>query len=182
MRLRVVDLDGALTIQPYLAGLIASGEAERIDARDLAPRAQDPGLAPAPCASWASVWAAATADGEPEMLFFGSGDFHHLTALIVARHAGPLTIVHFDNHPDWVRYPTINCGSWVNHGARLAGCRPSRDDRPVQRRSATSRMEIRQSAGDPRGAAPSLSMAQSVPTRLWGAPVMDRAPARAAAG
>src|SRR5262249_6558403 len=33
----------------------------------------------------------------------------------------PVTLVHFDNHPDWVRWaPRWHCGSWVNRALELA--------------------------------------------------------------
>src|SRR5262249_40544329 len=101
MRMRVVDLDGAVTEQPYLAGLSAAGEAERVDARDLEERLRILASRRAFRALGERLGEGA-AGGEPEVLFFGSGDFHHLTALFVALHAEPLAIVHFDNHPDWV--------------------------------------------------------------------------------
>ena len=48
-------------------------------------------------------------------IVYGSGDFHHLSALWVRRAAVPLVLVSFDNHPDWdVRPPKWCCGSWVN--------------------------------------------------------------------
>ncbi len=51
----------------------------------------------------------------PPFLVYGSGDFHHLTALWVRRHTGLTTVVSFDNHPDWdIRPPKWGCGSWVN--------------------------------------------------------------------
>jgi len=56
----------------------------------------------------------------PMVTWYGSGDFHHVTAVIVSllaeRRDAPITIVHFDNHPDWVRHTGgIHCGSWVHH-------------------------------------------------------------------
>lgn len=64
--------------------------------------------------------------GEAEVVFAGSGDFHHVTPLMLERaiaQAGePVTLVHFDNHPDWVRYARgRHCGSWVGRAARLPG-------------------------------------------------------------
>jgi hypothetical protein len=54
-------------------------------------------------------------------LLYGSGDFHHLTALWIRRAAEPLVVVSFDNHPDWdVRPPKWCCGSWVNRALELA--------------------------------------------------------------
>lgn len=54
----------------------------------------------------------------PRLCFMGSGDFHHVTALLVHEAAetaaAPVTVIHIDNHPDWVRFPEgIHCGSWV---------------------------------------------------------------------
>ena len=51
---------------------------------------------------------------------FGSGDFHHLTALWLRRVEQPVTIVSFDNHPDWdIRPPRWACGGWVNRALEL---------------------------------------------------------------
>src|SRR4051794_1747589 len=51
----------------------------------------------------------------PLVTFFGSGDYHHLTTALLGQHcAEPVTVIHFDNHPDWVQVPpTHNCGGWV---------------------------------------------------------------------
>ncbi|NDF12581.1 MAG: arginase [Proteobacteria bacterium] len=59
------------------------------------------------------------ANDEPRLCFMGSGDFHHVTAFLAAqaleRHKGPITLIHFDNHPDWVHFEKgTHCGSWVN--------------------------------------------------------------------
>ena len=56
-------------------------------------------------------------------VFLGSGDFHHISHLLVRRHAEQgelLQVVVFDNHPDNMRFPfAIHCGSWVGHVSRL---------------------------------------------------------------
>jgi hypothetical protein len=62
----------------------------------------------------------------PVLAFAGSGDFHHVSALLIERAVeqapGPVTVVHFDNHPDWVRFADgMHCGSWVGRAARLRG-------------------------------------------------------------
>ena len=58
--------------------------------------------------------------GAARFLAYGSGDFHHLSALWVRRAAGPLTLVSFDNHPDWdIRPPKWCCGSWLNRALDL---------------------------------------------------------------
>jgi hypothetical protein len=58
-------------------------------------------------------------DSQPRLTFMGSGDFHHVTTLLLAsaleRHAAPVTVVHVDNHPDWVKFEKgTHCGSWIN--------------------------------------------------------------------
>jgi len=46
---------------------------------------------------------------------FGSGDFHHLSALWMRQFQEPFTLLSFDNHPDWdVRPPKWSCGAWIN--------------------------------------------------------------------
>ena len=53
-------------------------------------------------------------------VLYGSGDFHHLTALWLRRTPEPITLVSFDNHPDWdVRPPRWCCGGWVNRALEL---------------------------------------------------------------
>ena len=53
-------------------------------------------------------------------LVYGSGDFHHLTALWLRRLAERTTVVSFDNHPDSdIRPPKWCCGSWVNRALEL---------------------------------------------------------------
>jgi len=55
--------------------------------------------------------------------FLGSGDYHHISHLLIGRLAKlglPVQVVVFDNHPDNMRYPFgIHCGSWVWHVSRL---------------------------------------------------------------
>lgn len=56
----------------------------------------------------------------PLLTFLGSGDFHHVSLVLLRRIceqlAEPLTVVHFDNHPDWVKFKRgVHCGSWINN-------------------------------------------------------------------
>jgi len=61
--------------------------------------------------------------------FLGSGDYHHISYLLIKRLRGfrrqagegqKLDVVILDNHPDNMRYPFgIHCGSWVSHLAAL---------------------------------------------------------------
>lgn len=51
---------------------------------------------------------------------YGSGDFHHLTAVHVSLVTEPFVVVSFDNHPDWDRRPPRwQCGAWVNRALEL---------------------------------------------------------------
>lgn len=60
-------------------------------------------------------------------VFLGSGDFHHLTLLLLRRlakeralPAASMDLVVCDNHPDNMRYFFgLHCGSWVRHAAAL---------------------------------------------------------------
>jgi len=64
----------------------------------------------------------AQTDAEPRLSFLGSGDFHHVSYLLIKRlrFMGPFQVVVFDNHPDNMRFPWgIHCGSWVHHVCRL---------------------------------------------------------------
>ena len=58
-------------------------------------------------------------------VFFGSGDFHHLSVPLIAaaaaRQQAPVRVVVLDNHPDNMRFPFgVHCGSWVSRVAALA--------------------------------------------------------------
>src|SRR5947208_15401349 len=62
-------------------------------------------------------------DDAPGVVFMGSGDFHHVSYLLIERLrrlGRQVQVVVFDNHPDNMRYPFgIHCGSWVWHVSRL---------------------------------------------------------------
>jgi arginase family enzyme len=63
---------------------------------------------------------AARATQLPPFVLYGSGDFHHLSALWVRPIREPLVLVSLDNHPDWdIRPPKWCCGSWVNRALEL---------------------------------------------------------------
>jgi hypothetical protein len=46
---------------------------------------------------------------------YGSGDFHHISAILIEQFKDPLSVIVFDYHPDWdALSPRLNCGSWAN--------------------------------------------------------------------
>jgi len=52
--------------------------------------------------------------------FLGSGDFHHISSLLIQQFREPINLIIFDNHPDWdCLPPKIGCGSWVSRIQRL---------------------------------------------------------------
>jgi len=53
-------------------------------------------------------------------VLYGSGDFHYLAGVLLRRITGPVTVISFDNHPDWdIRPPYWACGGWVNRALEL---------------------------------------------------------------
>lgn len=47
--------------------------------------------------------------------FLGSGDFHHISSLLIDQYLEPVSVIIFDNHPDWDTLPPkTGCGSWVS--------------------------------------------------------------------
>jgi hypothetical protein len=104
----LLDLDGAW-------GPPEPGVFERVDARAWGPRVR--------CFAKPADVEAFDRDvlaGLPSFVLSGSGDFHHLTALLLRRLTSPTVVVSFDNHPDWdVRPPRWACGGWVNRALDL---------------------------------------------------------------
>jgi hypothetical protein len=59
-----------------------------------------------------------------QFVLYGSGDFHHLSALWLRRVTEPFILVSFDNHPDWdIRRPKWGCGTWLNRALDLPAVR-----------------------------------------------------------
>ncbi|CAN5370474.1 arginase family protein [soil metagenome] len=123
----LLHLDDALLAQSTLAARVAASGGQALDMRDIGPAIRL-WSRPGPLQILEDrVARAVPADERPLLAFNGSGDFHHVTPLLIRRacaSAGhpPLTIVHFDNHPDWVTFePGLHCGSWVGAASRIPG-------------------------------------------------------------
>ena len=53
------------------------------------------------------------------LTFLGSGDFHHISSLLIDQFEEPNSVIVFDHHPDWdILPPAIGCGSWVSRTLR----------------------------------------------------------------
>ena len=112
VHLRILDTDGSVDASA-LGAAAPWASAIRVDLRDLGSALRLWSRAGNIAAARARI--AAAGDPRPSITFLGSGDFHHLAALLIERVAVPFTVLHFDNHPDWVRLaPRWHCGSWVN--------------------------------------------------------------------
>ena len=59
--------------------------------------------------------------GKGKVIFYGSGDYHHLAYLLLSLIEEPLTVIQFDNHTDfWKSSPgNLHCGSWVVNSLEL---------------------------------------------------------------
>lgn len=115
MRLCVLDLDGTVAAQSPLLARLAGGGARGADLRDLAPRLRLTASRSAIQTFLNRLDRMLGTGHGPDVIFYGSGDFHHLTAAFLLRRLLPVTVIHLDNHPDWVTFPaTFNCGAWVN--------------------------------------------------------------------
>jgi hypothetical protein len=126
MRPAILQLDDLTPRQPVLARQVLDQGGRMLAAKDLGPalRLWTRGST---LAALRSRLRDGFASGDAaDVVFAGSGDFHHVSPLLIeraiARFGGPVTVLHFDNHPDWVRHaPGRHCGSWVGRAARLDG-------------------------------------------------------------
>lgn len=172
VRSLLIDLDGSLAAQPGMQRRLADGSMTRIDARDLASRLRIV-AGKAALSSLRERMAAAfpIADGPPPLIFYGSGDFHHLATLFLEALSGPVLVLHIDNHPDWTSWPaTWNCGAWVNRALELPSVHriitigPASDDF-VRPQWAFANLEaIRRGRLE-------VHPWRAAPSRLWGRPV-----------
>ena len=119
MQVRVLDLDGSITLQrrlllrhrPEVVPLSKWGPRVRMACRwgrfakfekALHRRLQVEGV------------------GTPRLNFCGSGDFHHVSLALLRRLHEPVNLLVVDKHPDWMRgVPILHCGTWLYHAARL---------------------------------------------------------------
>ncbi len=107
--MNILDLDHSLTAQAPIRSLLDSGRATLLDLLDLGPKLR--------------LWTTerqyrrferqyrrfterlrqliAPAAGRPQIIFVGSGDYHHLTPAFLGNLPEPISLIHFDNHPDW---------------------------------------------------------------------------------
>ena len=119
--MNILDLDHSLTAQEPIVQRLADGRATRLDLLELGPQLR--------------LWSTERnyqrftqrlqqrpkrSTQRPEVFFVGSGDYHHLTPALLSNLPEPITLIHFDNHPDWVRFaPRRHCVSWINRALKM---------------------------------------------------------------
>lgn len=120
MQLLLLHLDDALELQPGFVQACLMAGAHEIAAKDSGRAIRLWGRQPGLDALWQALCRTPPKNTEGARLsFMGSGDFHHVTALLLAAAletmTQPVTVIHIDNHPDWVHFQSgMHCGSWVN--------------------------------------------------------------------
>ncbi len=111
-KILILNFDDSVAQQKEL---LSRYEATIIDLRDMGPRAR--------------FWMKGNDRREIErrippqktgaVTFLGSGDFHHITDMLIRRHDEPISVIDFDFHPDWdTIFPSLHCGSWVAHAMK----------------------------------------------------------------
>lgn len=126
MRPALLRLDDALGPQTTLAERCGAADGVDLDARQLGPQLRLWSRPHALDAMRDRLDDGLPHGAEPVLTFFGSGDFHHVSALLIARvlrqKSQLITVVHIDNHPDWVKFGDgLHCGSWAAKAARMPG-------------------------------------------------------------
>ena len=125
MRAALLHLDTALIGQDGLAERVAAAGGMALDARDLGPALRLWSRPRGIESLRARLREALPAAEGAALVMTGSGDFHHVSPLLLERaleasDAPAVTVLHFDNHPDWVQFENgVHCGSWVGWAARM---------------------------------------------------------------
>jgi len=105
--IRILDLDGSVARQNRLREKYG---AEIINMTDIGPKAR----------FWASgatgreIRRRVRTSNKHVVTFLGSGDFHHVSAMLINMFEEPLSVIDLDLHADWnILGPRSCCGSWV---------------------------------------------------------------------
>ena len=118
MKLCLLHLDDALESQPAFMQAVGARDAQHVVAKESARAVRLWGKQAALDGLQDQLAQQLVLGDVPRLTFMGSGDFHHITALLLPfaleQQGEPVTVIHFDNHPDWVKFEGgMHCGSWV---------------------------------------------------------------------
>ena len=115
-QINILDFDGSITSQSELLTIFS----KKIIIRNLRKYQHVARLWTSP-KKFAEIAKVEIMGLQPGFSLMGSGDFHHFSLAIIGQHKTPLTVVLFDNHPDWIKPPhQYHCGTWVYSLARLS--------------------------------------------------------------
>jgi len=112
-KVRILDFDGSVTRQKRL---LSKYGPEIISLKKIAPRVR----------FWSGKRDLAVVNSmiqpsEGSITFLGSGDFHHISCLLMSHYQKPISIINFDLHSDWdILSPFLSCGSWVKEALEKA--------------------------------------------------------------
>jgi len=105
--LRILNFDDSITKQRKL---LSGYETDIIDLKDIGPRAR----------FWmnkkseAEIRNRIRRSAKNSITFLGSGDFHQVSGVLIGELDRPVSVIHFDFHPDWSIFPPRgSCGGWV---------------------------------------------------------------------
>ncbi|MCX5707150.1 MAG: hypothetical protein NTW13_05830 [Candidatus Omnitrophica bacterium] len=105
--IRILDFDASLIKQKKI---LSSYKHEIINLKDIAPHSR----------LWmdkktkAKIMERLSGSQNNSPTFLGSGDFHHISSLLINEFDQPMSVIIFDFHPDWdILPPRFGCGSWV---------------------------------------------------------------------
>lgn len=111
-KIRILNFDNSVTSQK---GLLSLYNADVVDLTDLGPKVR----------FWTdesgrrALSERIPKDGAGGVTFLGSGDFHHVTEVLLSRYDDPISVIDFDFHQDWDGTSSLlHCGSWVTRVLR----------------------------------------------------------------
>lgn len=106
--IRILNFDDSIVRQQKL---ISSNNTQILDLKDAGPKAR----------IWLDnktksyIQEYIRGSSRASITFLGSGDFHHISSLLIEQFDEPISVIIFDYHPDWdILPPKFGCGSWVN--------------------------------------------------------------------
>lgn len=111
-QIRILNFDNSITVQKRLTSFY---NPQVVDLSQIGPKAR----------LWADknvktqIQEQLTALPKVFLNFIGSGDFHHITSILLSQYQQPLSLIVFDFHPDWDAFPPrFACGAWVSEVMR----------------------------------------------------------------
>jgi len=115
---RILDFDASVTVQTSLINKYKNPpySVEIIDLKDIASSCRYL----ATKKSLAVVKERISGSSSNAITLYGSGDFHHISKVLLSFFNKPLGLIVFDNHPDWHGVsPCISCGSWIAETSKM---------------------------------------------------------------